>query len=123
MRQPVARAIFRANSTARRLSTGSTPGMPKHMAQICVLGNAPKVVAQPQKILLWVRRWACTSNPITASYSMIISKRVVGEENPCPRARESALARETLVDQLRHLFPREKHAPEDGSHTKGAVGG
>ena len=38
------------NSIARRLITGSTPGMPRQTGQVWVLGGAPKVVAQPQNI-------------------------------------------------------------------------
>ena len=55
------------NSTARRLITGRLPGMPWHTGQVWVFGAAPKVVAQPQNILVRVRRCACTSSPMTVS--------------------------------------------------------
>jgi hypothetical protein len=71
-RQLVARAIFRANSTAFWFRTGRLPGIPRQTSQTWVLGGAPKRVAQPQKILLAVSRWAWTSNPITASYSSVV---------------------------------------------------
>src|SRR5579864_9076944 len=63
-----AMAASTANSTARRLSTGSTPGMPRHTGQTLVLGGAPKRVEQEQKILLSVSSWMWTSSPITGSY-------------------------------------------------------
>ena len=53
------------------------PGMDVHTGQVCVLGGAPKPVAQPQKILLAVSRWAWTSNPITASYSTFFLLRLL----------------------------------------------
>ncbi len=37
-------------STTLRLSTGSTPGMPRQMGQVWELGAAPNFVEQPQKI-------------------------------------------------------------------------
>src|ERR1700722_18317825 len=57
-----------ANSTARRFSTGSAPGKPRHTGQTLVFGGSPKCVEQEQKILLAVRSWTCTSRPITGSY-------------------------------------------------------
>src|ERR1035438_7330793 len=56
-----------ANSTASRLSTGSAPGRPRQTGQTLVLGDAPKLVGQPQKILVAVASWTCTSSPMTAS--------------------------------------------------------
>jgi hypothetical protein len=38
------------------------------MGQVCSLGSLPKAVGQLQKILLFVKSWACTSSPITVSY-------------------------------------------------------
>ena len=55
------------NSTALRLSTGSTPGMPVHTGQVFPLGGAPNAVEQAQKILLRVESWAWTSSPMTVS--------------------------------------------------------
>src|SRR5437588_8256038 len=63
-----AMAASTANSTARRLSTGSTPGMPRHTGHTLVLGGAPKRVEHEQKILVSVSNWTCTSSPITGSY-------------------------------------------------------
>src|SRR6058998_2584985 len=57
-----------AISTASRLSTGNAPGSPMHTGQTLVLGGAPKLVGQPQKILLAVASCTCTSRPITGSY-------------------------------------------------------
>ena len=62
-----------AISTDCRLSTGSAPGRPRHTGQTLVFGGAPKLVGQPQKILVRVASWTCTSRPITGSYLAIIS--------------------------------------------------
>src|SRR5688500_2223901 len=43
--------------------------MPRQMGQVCVLGAPPNTVLHPQKILLRVSIWACTSRPITTSQS------------------------------------------------------
>src|SRR6476469_9233941 len=57
-----------AISTARPLSTGSTPGMPKQTGSISVLGGAPNAADAHEKILDSV--WSCTwhSRPMTGSY-------------------------------------------------------
>src|ERR1700693_6301863 len=68
MRQFNALAASVANSTARRFSTGSAPGRPRHTGQTLVFGGSPKCVEQEQKILEAVRSWTCTSSPITGSY-------------------------------------------------------
>src|SRR6185312_6972275 len=57
-----------ANSTARRFNTGSAPGIPRQTGQTLVLGGAPNLVEQPQKIFVSVSSWTCTSSPMTASY-------------------------------------------------------
>ena len=41
--------------------------MPRHTGQVWVLGGAPNWVEQPQKILVAVLSWACTSSPMTGS--------------------------------------------------------
>src|SRR5712692_1080840 len=58
-----------ANSTALRLMTGKTPGMPRHTGHVWVLGAAPNFVPHPQNILDSVRSCACTSSPMTTSYA------------------------------------------------------
>ena len=55
------------NSMARRLITGSEPGMPWQTGQVWVFGAAPKVARQPQNILVAVASCACTSRPMTVS--------------------------------------------------------
>src|SRR3954465_10695870 len=70
MRQFSAMAASTANSTAARFSTGSGPGRPRHTGQTFVFGGAPNFVEQPQKILLAVSSWTCTSSPITGSYEV-----------------------------------------------------
>jgi hypothetical protein len=55
------------NSTARRLTTGSTPGMPWQTGQVWELGRAPNVVGHPQNIFDRVSNWAWTSSPMTTS--------------------------------------------------------
>ena len=62
-----------AISTASRLSTGNAPGRPMHTGQTLVLGGAPKLLGQPQKILLAVASCTCTSRPMTGSYLAITS--------------------------------------------------
>jgi len=70
--------------------TGNTPGMPRQMGQVCVLGGAPKVVLQPQNIFDWVNSSAWTSKPMTASYSGMVTPR--GKEKPVTSDEQSALA-------------------------------
>src|SRR5690348_1242031 len=62
-----------ASSTACRLRTGRAPGSPRQTGHTFVLGGAPKLVGQPQKILVRVASWTCTSRPITGSYRAIAS--------------------------------------------------
>ncbi len=57
-----------ASSTASRLNTGSAPGSPRQTGQTLVFGGAPKLVGQPQKILVRVASWQWTSRPMTGSY-------------------------------------------------------
>src|SRR5262249_24671126 len=59
---------FTAIATASRFKTGRAPGSPRQTGQVFELGGAPNLVEQPQKILVWVRSWTCTSRPITGSY-------------------------------------------------------
>src|SRR6266850_3459209 len=69
-------------SIARRLITGSVPGMPWQTGHVWVFGGAPKVVGQPQNILVRVVSCAWTSRPMTTSYFIIGSPRTAG---PQPR--------------------------------------
>jgi hypothetical protein len=50
----VATAMRKVYSTTFLLSTGSTPGIPRQTGQVWVLGDAPKVVEQLQKIFVFV---------------------------------------------------------------------
>jgi hypothetical protein len=52
--QSSATAVLIPNSTARRLMTGSVPGIPWQMGQVRVLGSPPNIVEHPQNILLAV---------------------------------------------------------------------
>ncbi len=52
---------------ARRLMTGSTPGIPWQTGHVWELGDPPKAVGQPQNIFERVRSWAWTSRPMTTS--------------------------------------------------------
>src|SRR6185312_8988125 len=72
-RQFKASEAWMASSTACRLRTGRAPGNPRQTGQTLVLGGAPKLVGQPQKILVRVASWTCTSRPITGSYRAIAS--------------------------------------------------
>src|SRR5574341_208146 len=71
MRALTARPRRTANSTARRLTTGNTPGIPTHTGHTWVFGAEPKVVEHPQNILERVSSWAWTSSPITVSYTVV----------------------------------------------------
>jgi hypothetical protein len=55
------------NSTTFRFRTGSTPGMPRQIWQVFLLGSAPNLVEHPQNIFESVRSWAWTSSPMTVS--------------------------------------------------------
>src|SRR5205809_3946509 len=70
MVHPSAMAALTAIITASRFKTGRAPGKPKHTGQVLVLGGAPNWLGQEQKILDRVNNWACTSRPMTASYSI-----------------------------------------------------
>src|SRR5213078_1904943 len=58
------------NSTARRLTTGSAPGIPWQTGHVWLFGGAPKVVGQPQNIFERVLSCAWTSSPMTTSQSV-----------------------------------------------------
>src|SRR5579871_4869713 len=65
----IARPVFSVYSTAVRLMTGSTPGMPRQIGHTWVFGGEPAYsVGQPQNILLRVASWTWHSRPMTASY-------------------------------------------------------
>ena len=67
MLQPRASAARRDSSSARPFSTGSTPGIPRQMGQVCVFGAWPKRVEHPHQSLLCVSSSACVSRPMTGS--------------------------------------------------------
>src|SRR6218665_2851548 len=71
MVQSTAMPIITAYSTAFLLTTGSTPGMPEQISHTLVLGSLPNSVEQAQNSFELVRSWACTSSPMTTSYSAI----------------------------------------------------
>ncbi len=60
------------SSTARRLMTGSVPGMPRHTGQTRLFGSSASpsdgAVGQEQNIFDSVRNCAWTSTPMTVSY-------------------------------------------------------
>jgi hypothetical protein len=62
-----------ALSTPTALRTGSDPGRPRQVGHTWVLGGAPKVVAQPQNIFVFVPSSTCTSSPSTGSNSATTS--------------------------------------------------
>ena len=67
--QCAASPIRIASSTARRFSTGSTPGIAMQTGQTLLFAAAPKLVEHPQNSFDRVIRWVWTSSPITASYA------------------------------------------------------
>ncbi len=71
MWQSSASPVRITSSTARRLMTGSVPGMPRQTGQTRVFGSsgspAGADVGQPQNIFDSVRSWACTSMPMIVS--------------------------------------------------------
>src|SRR3954452_3641987 len=69
MSQLRASPVMIVSSTARRLMTGRTPGIPRQIGQTWLFGDAPAYSdEQPQNILLAVRSCEWTSSPMTASY-------------------------------------------------------
>ena len=58
MVEPQANPILMAYSTAFEFVLGSVPGCPNVIGLICVFGSAPKLVASPQKSLLFVANCA-----------------------------------------------------------------
>src|SRR5579862_2126350 len=106
MRQLRARPALMASSTASRLNTGSAPGSPRQTGQTLVFGGAPKLVGQPQKILVAVASWTWTSRPMTASYRAMASgvAKSIAEEDmvssyysdvfPDPHVRSEPLGRQ-----------------------------
>jgi hypothetical protein len=54
-----------ANSTARRLSAGSAPGIPRQTGQQLLFRSLPKALEQPQKTFVFVFSSAWISRPIT----------------------------------------------------------
>src|ERR1700694_5591691 len=73
MLQLSAIAARMAISTASRLHTANAPGGHRQTGQTVGWGGAPKLVGHPQKILLAVASWTCTSRPMTGSYLEITS--------------------------------------------------
>src|ERR1700682_3237861 len=71
MAQFRAKPALMASSTAWRLNTGNAPGKPRQTGHTFVLGGAPKLVGQPQKILVLVASCTWTSRPMTTSYLAI----------------------------------------------------
>ena len=57
-----------ADSTPIALTTGSEPGRPRQVGQVCELGSAPSSVEQPQNIFVLVPSSTWTSRPMTGSY-------------------------------------------------------
>src|SRR4051812_15533906 len=58
-------------SIARSFGTGSAPGCARQTGQVRVFSGAPYPSSHRQNILVRVLRCACTSRPMTASYSVI----------------------------------------------------
>src|SRR6266498_2299219 len=90
-------AALTAYSTACRFSTGRAPGIPRQTGQTLVLGSEPKMLGQPQKILLLVSSCTCTSRPITVSYL-----------DATPDALFSAIAMVPPIIRLAALPPRQR---------------
>src|SRR6218665_1328705 len=122
------RPNFTALRTAPLLSTGSTPGMPRSISEAWVLGSAPKVVAEPEKILDWVLSWTWISRPMTTSQVMFASSLECRRQTAVPvcyllvamrHIKQAAFAPE-IADQLQAyrqvLFKtgRQAHAGQAG---------
>src|SRR3990172_10139512 len=106
-----ARATRSPYSTARRLTTGRTPGIPAHTGHTAVLGSArvTSTTGQAQNIFDWVSSSACTSTPITASKSSIAESLffylVRGAFFPAPASRLAlAIAGHKAPDAIERLF-------------------
>src|SRR5689334_6022343 len=66
--------------TASWFRTGSAPGRPRQTAQVWMFGGSPKLVTQPQNALVRVSSCACTSRPMTDSYSVLM---LAGDARVC----------------------------------------
>src|SRR5918999_410317 len=87
--QPSAIAPRTASLIASALGTGNAPGKPRHTGQTLVLGGSPNVVRLPQNILVRVRSWTCTSNPITVSHAISAPPPAHRESAPAPPPRRA----------------------------------
>ena len=56
-----------ASSTARRLSTGSEPGSPRHTGSMLVFGSSPKRLGLALNSFVAVASSTWTSRPTTSS--------------------------------------------------------
>lgn len=65
--QSKASATRMPHSSARALSTGSTPGKPRQTGQVWLFGAAPKAAEHPQNSLVAVLNCRWTSSPMTGS--------------------------------------------------------
>ncbi len=61
------------DSIAVAFATGSAPGRPRQVGQVCVFGGAPNSVEQPQNIFDAVPSSTWVSSPITGSYRVSTS--------------------------------------------------
>ncbi len=59
--------IISPKCTASALVTGSVPGWPRQIGQVCVFGSSPNDSAQPQNIFVRVLSWQWISRPMTGS--------------------------------------------------------
>jgi hypothetical protein len=67
MSQSNAIAIISPKCTASAFVTGSVPGWPRQIGQVCVFGSSPNDSSQLQNIFVRVRSCTWISTPITDS--------------------------------------------------------
>src|ERR1035437_2354243 len=113
--QWIAFAASTASPTARRFSTGSAPGSPRHVGHTCAFGSPPYWFTHPQKAFDAVSNWTWTSSPITGWYLA----RTSGETALIVDIFTSILATRPIsrVPPLSASHPHARHLPPNACST------
>ncbi len=98
--QLIAFAASTANSTALRFSTGSAPGSPRQVGQICVFGSPPYLFTQPQNAFDSVKKLNMDLQP---DHRLVLGKNF---------GRKRSRGRHGHLDSTKHVLPDEPTARE-----------
>src|SRR5689334_8289100 len=111
-----------ADSTPVALTTGSEPGMPRQVGQVCELGAAPSSVEHPQNILVLVPSSTWTSRPMTGSYVARASSYDTSSSVVVVTVKTSLSAQQdVVVAQAPELPVEDGEAGDDGGGGHGRV--